>query len=102
MPLCMRSFLGPILTSSVLCFVLSYASAFNVGFFSIGARPKNLIEIFRPIFGEICGKLMRYVCIYIYITRIASPYFNLLVHTFSNLPWFWGLTRITGFAERRG
>jgi len=34
--------------------------------------------------------------------RMANPYFNLLVWTLSNLPCFRGLTRRTGFAERKG
>lgn len=103
MPLCMRSFSGPILTSSVLCFVLSYASGeIMLDFLALRSLPKNSAEFFRLIFGQNFAVGKYDMHIYIYIMRMANPYLNLVACTFSNLPWFRGLTRITGFAERRG
>lgn len=44
-----------------------------------------------------------HIYIYIYIYNVdANLYRNLLVHAFLSPPWFRGLTRKTGFAERRG
>ena len=67
MPLCMRSFSGPILTSSVLCFVLSYASGqIMLDFLALRNLPKNLVEFFRLKFWQIFAVGKCDVHVYIY------------------------------------